>query len=241
MEANSSVTQLLQQYRNGKREALDALFPLVYDELKRLAASRLRDERHDHTLQPTALVHEAYLRLIDQHSSDWQNRAHFFGLAAEMMRRILVNHAVKRNADKRFGNQTRLALDEAISFANERDVNLISLDEALNELVKFDEQQAKIVELRFFTGLSIEETAEVLGVSDSTVKREWRASAFTPLAAKAFARISHCVRDSRCSSALPFLLSDKRLLHGMHLAVLTQPVQRRNRRGPDIGQGHTAR
>ena len=174
MEANSSVTQLLQQYRNGKREALDALFPLVYDELKRLAASRLRDERHDHTLQPTALVHEAYLRLIDQHSSDWQNRAHFFGLAAEMMRRILVNHAVKRNADKRFGNQTRLALDEAISFANERDVNLISLDEALNELVKFDEQQAKIVELRFFTGLSIEETAEVLGVSDSTVKREWR-------------------------------------------------------------------
>ena len=174
MEANSSVTQLLQQYRNGKREALDALFPLVYDELKRLAASRLRDERPDHTLQPTALVHEAYLRLIDQHSSDWQNRAHFFGLAAEMMRRILVNHAVKRNADKRFGNQTRLALDEAISFANERDVNLISLDEALNELVKFDEQQAKIVELRFFTGLSIEETAEVLGVSDSTVKREWR-------------------------------------------------------------------
>ena len=174
MEAKSNVTQLLQQYRNGNRDALDALFPLVYDELKRLAASRLRDERHDHTLQPTALVHEAYLRLIDQHSSDWQNRAHFFGLAAEMMRRILVNHAVKRNADKRFGNQTRLALDEAISFANERDVNLISLDEALNELVKFDEQQAKIVELRFFTGLSIEETAEVLGVSDSTVKREWR-------------------------------------------------------------------
>ena len=174
MKAESNVTQLLQQYRNGNRGALDALFPLVYDELKRLAASRLRDERRDHTLQPTALVHEAYMRLIDQHSSDWQNRAHFFGLAAEMMRRILVNHANKRNADKRFGNQTRLALDDAISFANQSNINLISLDEALDRLVIFDEMQAKIVELRFFTGLSIEETAEVLGVSDSTVKREWR-------------------------------------------------------------------
>jgi RNA polymerase sigma-70 factor, ECF subfamily len=174
MEAKSNVTQLLHQYRNGNRDALDTLFPLVYDELKRLAASRLREERSDHTLQPTALVHEAYLRLIDQHSNDWQNRAHFFGLAAEMMRRILVNHAIKRNADKRFGNQTRLALDEAISFAKESNINLISLDEALNELVTFDEMQAKIVELRFFTGLNIEETAEVLGVSESTVKREWR-------------------------------------------------------------------
>ena len=174
MKAKSDVTQLLQQYRNGNRDALDALFPLVYDELKRIAASRLRNERRDHTLQPTALVHEAYMRLIDQHSSDWQNRAHFFGLAAEMMRRILVNHAIKRNADKRFGNQTRLALDDAISFANESNINIISLDEALNKLVIFDEMQARIVELRFFTGLSIEETAEVLNVSDSTVKREWR-------------------------------------------------------------------
>ena len=174
MKAKSDVTQLLQQYRNGNRDALDALFPLVYDELKKLAASRLRNERRDHTLQPTALVHEAYMRLIDQHSSDWQNRAHFFGLAAEMMRRILVNHAIKRNADKRFGNQTRLALDDAISFANESNINIISLDEALNKLVIFDEMQARIVELRFFTGLSIEETAEVLNVSDSTVKREWR-------------------------------------------------------------------
>lgn len=174
MEAKSDVTQLLQQYGNGNREALDELFPLVYDELKRLAANRLRDERAEHTLQATALVHEAYLRLIQQHSITWQTRAHFLGLAAEMMRRILVNHAVKRNADKRFGSQTRLVLDEAISFAQDQEINVISLDEALNDLARFDEMQAKIIELRFFTGLNIDETAEVLGVSDSTVKREWR-------------------------------------------------------------------
>lgn len=174
MSGTPQITQLLKDYREGNREALDSLFPLVYDELKRLAANRLRDERSNHTLQPTALVHEAYLRLIDQHSADWENRAHFFGLAAEMMRRILVNHAVKRNADKRFGNQTRIELDDAISFAQEKDVNLIQLDEALTKLAEFDPTQAKIVELRFFTGLTVEETAEVLGISDSTVKREWR-------------------------------------------------------------------
>lgn len=174
MEAKTEFTHLLDEYRNGNRNALDALFPLVYDELKRLAAARLRDERKDHTLQPTALVHEAYMRLVDQHSNDWQNRAHFFGLAAEMMRRILVNHAVARNADKRFGNQTRLALDEAVSFVQEREVDLILLDESLKKLAEFDELQAKIIELRFFTGLTIEETAEVLGISESTVKREWR-------------------------------------------------------------------
>ena len=169
-----NITQLLSDYKEGKKDALDELFPLVYNELRRLAASRLRNERPNHTLQPTALVHEAYMRLVEQHSADWQNRAHFFGLAAEMMRRILVNHAVKNNADKRFGNQTRLALDEIVDFTQGTDVNLILVDEALTELAKFDPKQAKIVELKFFAGLTNEEIAEVLGVSDSTIKREWR-------------------------------------------------------------------
>ena len=170
----TNITQLLNDYQKGKKDALDELFPLVYGELRKLAASRMRSERGSHTLQPTALVHEAYLRLIEQHSSDWQNRAHFFGLAAEMMRRILVNHAVKNNAEKRFGNQTRLALDEIVDFTSGADINLVSLDEALNNLAEFDPKQAKIVELKFFGGLTNEEIAEVTGVSDSTVKREWR-------------------------------------------------------------------
>lgn len=174
MSEAGSITQLLQDYQSGNKDALDAMFPLVYDELRRLAASRLRNERDDHTLQATALVHEAYLRLIEQHSQTWQNRAHFFGLAAEMMRRILINHAVKRNADKRFGNQTRLALDEMIDFTQGHDVNLIRLDESLTTLAEFDPKQAKIVELKFFGGLTNEEIAEVLNISDSTVKREWR-------------------------------------------------------------------
>ncbi len=171
---SGNITQLLQQFQAGNKDALDVVFPLVYDELRKLAASRLRSERSEHTLQATALVHEAYLRLIEQEKQTWQNRAHFFGLAAEMMRRILVNHAVKRNADKRFGNQTRLALDEMIDFTKGEDVNLVLLDEALNKLAEFDPQQAKIVELKFFGGLTNEEIAEVSGVSDSTVKREWR-------------------------------------------------------------------
>lgn len=168
------VTSLLEKSQSGNREALDELFPIVYDELRRLAASRLRSERADHTLQPTALVHEAYLRLIEQHTQTWQNRVQFFGLAAEMMRRILVNHAVKRNAQKRFENQTRLVLDDIVDLTNFRNVNLMLLDEALNELAKFDARQVKIIELKFFTGLTNEEIALVTGVSDSTVKRDWR-------------------------------------------------------------------
>lgn len=168
------VTLLLKKSQSGSKEALDELFPVVYDELRRLAANRLRDERADHTLQPTALVHEAYLRLIEQNMQTWENRAQFFGLAAEMMRRILVNHAVKRNAQKRFGSQTRLLLDDIVDFTNVRNVNLITLDEALKELAKFDSQQVKIIELKFFAGLTNEEIAAVTGVSDSTVKREWR-------------------------------------------------------------------
>ena len=167
------ISHLLLDWSKGNEFALEQLMPLVYEELHQMARRYMRRQPSGHTLQTTELIHEAYLKIAKGDERNWQNRAHFFGIAAQMMRRILVNHAVKRNADKRFGNQTRLALDEAIGFANERDVNLISLDEALNQLVKFDEQQAKIVELRFFTGLSIEETAEVLGISDSTVKREW--------------------------------------------------------------------
>ena len=168
------ITRLLQDYERGNRETLDNVFPLVYEELLRLAANRLRDERSDHTLQPTALVHEAYLRLIEQHSANWRNRAHFFGLAAEMMRRILVNHALGKNRIKRFSNQTKMALDEAVSFAQAQEIDIIELDEALNELEKFDAQQARIVELKFFAGLTTEEIAEVVRISDSTVKREWR-------------------------------------------------------------------
>jgi RNA polymerase sigma factor (TIGR02999 family) len=180
------ITQLLQDYRTGDRAALDTLLPLVYDELRRLAGNYLQRERSDHTLQPTALVHEAYMRLVDQRNVDWQNRAQFFGIAAEMMRRILVNYARDRQAEKRGGGERRVSLDEAISFFTERDVNLITLDDALNTLATLDPQQARIVELRFFGGLKNEEVAEVLGVSEATVSREWRkakmwlASQFTP-------------------------------------------------------------
>jgi len=167
------LTQLLVDGTRGDRKALDALLPLVYDELRRLAKGHLRRERPDHTLQPTALVHEAYLRLIDQRSVDWRDRAQFFGIAAEMMRRILVNHARDRRAAKRGGGATRMSLDEAVDFFEERDVDLVALDEALSDLGSLDAGQGKIVELRFFGGLTIEETADVLEVSTSTVKREW--------------------------------------------------------------------
>lgn len=146
---------------------------MVYQELKRLAAIHLSREDPNHTLQPTALVHEAYLRLVDQTHVDWRNRAHFFGVAAEMMRRILVNHALARRAAKRGGDDARISLDDAVSFFESRDVDLVSLDEALAALTRLDARQGRIVELRFFAGLSIEETAEVLDVSPATVKREW--------------------------------------------------------------------
>lgn len=171
--ADLDPTHLLIAGARGDRDALDALLPVVYDELRRLAEIHLRRERADHTLQPTALVHEAYLRLIDQRSVDWRNRAQFFGLASEMMRRILVNHAVARRTAKRGGGVERVALDDAIDFFDDRDVDLVSLDDALNDLSEMDPEQAKIVELRFFGGLTIDETAEVLEVSPSTVKREW--------------------------------------------------------------------
>ena len=170
------ITHLLDKARSGDKSALDDLLPLVYNELRRIAENQLRSERGSHTLQATALVHEAYLRLIEQREVDWSNRLHFFSIAAEMMRRILVNYAIRRNARKRGDGATKIALDDAVNFASEqeRDFDLIALDDALKNLAELDEKQARIVELRFFGGLTIEETARVLEVSDSTVKREWR-------------------------------------------------------------------
>jgi RNA polymerase sigma-70 factor, ECF subfamily len=168
------VTRLLVRLTDGDRAALDDLLPLVYGELRRLAASYLRRERADHTLQPTALVHESYLRLVDQTQVRWQNRAHFFGVAAQMMRRILVDHARERVAEKRGGGAERLSLDENIAVSGERARELVALDEALARLAEIDPEKSRVVELRFFGGLSVEETAEVLGVSAPTVKRHWR-------------------------------------------------------------------
>lgn len=172
-ESSTPVTQLLVRWRAGDREALEALMPLVYDELRRLAHHYLRRERSDHTLQSTALVHEAYLRLAGQNPPQWQNRAHFFGIAAHIMRQILVEHARSRGAAKRGANAPRLALDEAIALPQQSDVDVIALDRALQELSELDAQQGRIVELRFFAGLTIEDTSEVLGISPATVKRDW--------------------------------------------------------------------
>jgi RNA polymerase sigma factor (TIGR02999 family) len=167
------VTRLLVDWSNGDQAALEELTPLVYGELRRLAGRYLRRERPDHTLQSTALVHEAYMRLIDQRSVRWQNRAHFFGVAAQLIRRILVDHARGRMAAKRGAAVCKLSLDEAIETPGARDLDLAALDDALNALARIDLQQSRIVELRFFTGLSIEETAEVLHISPATVKRDW--------------------------------------------------------------------
>ncbi len=190
--AQSQITQLLKQWGEGQSQALDELMPLVYNELKRLARSYLRRERPDHTLQSAALVNEAYVRLIDQNQVQWQNRAHFFGIAAQMMRRILVDHARSRLADKRGAGAPVLSLDEVVAEAQNQSINLLGLDEALTRLEKIDSHQAKIVELRFFSGLSIEETATVLAVSPATLKREWaaaRAWLYREVSAKANAGI----------------------------------------------------
>ena len=172
-EPSTPVTELLVRWRAGDREALEALMPLVYDELRRLAHHYLSHERSDHTLQSTALVHEAYLRLAGQNPPQWQNRAHFFGIAAHLMRQILVEYARGRGTAKRGGNAPRLALDEAMALPQQADVDLVVLDRALLELSELDAQQGRIVELRFFAGLTIEDTSEVLGISPATVKRDW--------------------------------------------------------------------
>jgi RNA polymerase sigma factor (TIGR02999 family) len=170
------VTQLLKNWRDGNRAALDELAPVVYDELRRLASSYMRRERVNHTLQSTALVNEAFLKLCDQREVEWKNRAHFFGIAAQMIRRILVDHARAHKAEKRGGGAGVLSLDEAIGVPEKRDIEILALNDALEALQALDPKQARIVELRFFTGLSIEETAEVVGVSPATVKREWVAA-----------------------------------------------------------------
>ena len=174
LEKTQEITRMLQEWSGGNRDALDALLPLVYEELHRQASRYLRRERRDHTLQTTALIHEAYLKLVDQREVNWQNRAHFFGIAAQMMRRILVDYAKARHREKRGGIGENLPLEEAaLVVSEERSINLVALDEALERLAKFDERQARIVELRYFSGLSIEETAEVLRISPATVKSDW--------------------------------------------------------------------
>ncbi len=172
-EAPREVTQLLIDWSNGDQNAFEKLLPLVYSELRRLAARHLARERRNHTLQSTAVVHEAYLRLIDQNRVQWKNRAQFFGVASQMIRRILVDHARSHQAAKRGSGAIKLSLDEAMAVPGGKDLDLVALDDALRSLAERDEQQARIVELRFFGGLSIEETAEVIGVSPATVKRDW--------------------------------------------------------------------
>jgi RNA polymerase sigma-70 factor, ECF subfamily len=159
---------------DGNQLARDELMTTVYNELRRLAQSYLRQERADHTLQPTALVHEAYLRIAEQKKVQWRNREHFIGIAATMMRRILINYAVGRKREKRGGGELKLSLAEADRFAKGEDVNLIALNEALQKLAEDYPQESRIIELRFFGGLSIEETARVLNVSETTVERDWR-------------------------------------------------------------------
>lgn len=169
----TDITVMLKAWSDGDGEAANQLLPLVYESLRNVAANYLRHERPDHTLQPTALVHEAYLKLIDISQISWQDRTHFFAAAAQMMRHILVDHARRKGREKRGGAFEKVALDDAISFADEKDFELLKLDDALKELETFDSQQSQIVELRFFGGLTIEDTAHVLKISPATVKREW--------------------------------------------------------------------
>ena len=175
LESRSSnqVTELLVRWRGGDREALDTLMPLVYAELRRLAKSYLQRERPNHTLQSTALVNEAYVRLIGQNLPQWQNRAHFFGVAAQLMRQILVDYARSHRADKRGGGAFKLTLGDAAEQAQPIDIDLVALDDALKTLAEIDPQQGRIVELKFFAGLTNEDASEILGISTSTVKRDW--------------------------------------------------------------------
>ncbi|HEX3101903.1 MAG TPA: sigma-70 family RNA polymerase sigma factor [Pyrinomonadaceae bacterium] len=176
-EKSREITKMLREWGDGRREALDELMPLVYDELRRQASRYLRGERRGHTLQTTALIHEAYLKLVDQRQVDWQNRAHFFGIAAQAMKRILVDHAKSRHREKRGGAASDLPLDEARSImSGQKGVDLVAVDEALTRLAEFDPQQASIVELKFFGGFSIEEISEAAKISPATVKREWNSA-----------------------------------------------------------------
>lgn len=168
------VTQLLLAWSAGEPGAENDLFPLVYDELKRIARRYLRRERDDHTLQPTALVNEAYLRLVDQTRADWQNRAQFYGIAATMMRRILVNHARDQAAAKRGGGAQKVSLEDVSVSIEEQTTDLVALDDALSQLAKVDQRKERVVELIYFAGLDHKETAEILGVSEKTIQRDWQ-------------------------------------------------------------------
>ncbi|HEY7095366.1 MAG TPA: sigma-70 family RNA polymerase sigma factor [Terriglobales bacterium] len=169
----ADVTVLLEQLAQGNQQAGDRLIPLVYDELRRIAGRYMRREKADHVLQTTALVHEAYLKLVEQRSVEWQGRTHFYAIAASLMRRILIDDARKRIRAKRGGGQSPVMLDEALVYSPGRSSELLEIDGALQRLAEIDQRQAKVVELRFFAGLSVEETAEVLGISPKTVKRDW--------------------------------------------------------------------
>lgn len=171
---NQGITDLLLKFNGKDESAANELLPLIYNELKRIASNYLRRERSDHTLQPTALVHEAYMKMVDITQISWQNKAHFLGVAANQMRRILVDYARQHNAEKRGVEFHIMTLNEEIDKAIEQSTELIALDDALNELAKMDEIKARIVELRYFGGLTVEETAEVLGVAPITIKRHWR-------------------------------------------------------------------
>jgi len=170
----AAITQLLIDWKSGKKEALDLLVPLVYQKLRGLADRYLRDERSAATIQPTALVHEAYLRLVSQNLPDWESRAHFFGVAAHLMRQILVDHARRRRSSKRGSGEEQIRIEDAISFAPARGRDVEELDDALTALAAFDERKAKVIELRFFGGFSAEETAQALGISTATITREQR-------------------------------------------------------------------
>jgi RNA polymerase sigma factor (TIGR02999 family) len=170
-----NITEMLHEWNSGNREVVDELLPLIYDELHKRAAAFMRRERHNHTLQPTALVHEAYLRLVDQRKGDWNDRQHFFAIASQVMRRILVDHARNRQRLKRGGPGENIPLEEImVAGADASNVDLIALDEAMARLAKFDPQQERIVELRYFGGLSLDETADTLGISRATAARDWQ-------------------------------------------------------------------
>jgi RNA polymerase sigma factor (TIGR02999 family) len=173
-DASRPITALLAQLRGGNKQAEAQLIPMVYNELHRLARHYMRGERGDHTLQTSALVNEAYMRLAGEHGIDWKNRAHFFGVSAQIMRRILVDHARTRDAQKRGGGARAITLENAFVYSDEQSWQVIALHDALNKLAEFDERQCRIVELRFFTGLSLEETAEALSLSPTTIKREFQ-------------------------------------------------------------------
>ena len=175
-DAPSQVTKLLQGWRAGERSAADALLPLVYEELRRLAHHHLRNERPQHTLQSTALVNEAYLRLVGQNLPKWESRTHFFAIAAQLMRQILVDYARRHRASKRGSGVCMLALDDAIVLPQRKNVDVVALDDALNALAEVDPRQSRVVELRFFAGLSLEETSEVMGIATATVQRDWTAA-----------------------------------------------------------------